>query len=198
MKQLIKELYGIIKIKLCGIKQHGKKNYISHHVQVLFGKNVKIGNKISIRPYSFIACNNNSSMIIGDNCDIGNRNRIVSSKKVIINEAVLTGPNVFISDNDHVYADITTPVMFQGGTTPKEGITIGSGTWIGTNAVIVGDVKIGKNCVVAANSVISNASFPDYCVIAGAPARIVKIYDKKIEKWVKYDKDINAGKLESK
>lgn len=44
---------------------------------------------------------------------------------------------------------------------------------------------IGKGCVVGANSVVCGC-FPDYCVIAGSPARTIKKYDFNSKKWVKY------------
>ena len=52
------------------------------------------------------------------------------------------------------------------------------------NSTILPGTKLGKHCVVGANSVVSG-EFPDYCVIVGAPARIVKHYDFEIHKWVK-------------
>lgn len=63
-------------------------------------------------------------------------------------------------------------------------VEIGSGCWIGKNAVIVGNVRIGRNSVVGANSVV-NRDVPDYCVVAGAPAVVVKRYDAILGSWVK-------------
>ncbi len=63
-------------------------------------------------------------------------------------------------------------------------IIIGDGTWIGTNAVIVGNVKVGKNCVVGANSVVLD-DIPDYCVVAGVPVKIIKMYNSKRGEWIR-------------
>lgn len=52
-------------------------------------------------------------------------------------------------------------------------ITIGEGTLIGAGAVIIPHIKIGKWCVIGAGSVIIN-DIPDYAVVAGNPARIIK------------------------
>ena len=45
---------------------------------------------------------------------------------------------------------------------------------------------LGKQCIVGANSVV-RGTFPDYCVIVGAPARIVKRYDEPSKQWRKTD-----------
>ena len=52
-------------------------------------------------------------------------------------------------------------------------VFIGEGSYIGINAVIVGNVRIGKHCVVGANSVVTK-DVPDYCVAVGSPARVIK------------------------
>ena len=52
-------------------------------------------------------------------------------------------------------------------------MTIGDGSYIGINAVIVGNVRIGKHCVIGANSVVTK-DVPDYCVAVGSPARVIK------------------------
>ena len=67
------------------------------------------------------------------------------------------------------------------GSTDKGPITIGEGSWIGRNAVIL-SANIGRNCVVAAGSYV-NKDVPDYCVVAGVPAKIIKRYNMETKKW---------------
>ena len=52
--------------------------------------------------------------------------------------------------------------------------------------VILQNTKLGKHTTVGANSVVSGI-FPDYCVIVGAPAKIVKRYCFEQQKWRKTD-----------
>jgi serine acetyltransferase len=54
----------------------------------------------------------------------------------------------------------------------------------GINTVIMGNVTIGKHCVIGTNSLV-NKDIPDYCVAAGNPAKIVKMHDVKTGQWVK-------------
>ncbi|GBO83165.1 hypothetical protein [Marinobacter salsuginis] len=50
--------------------------------------------------------------------------------------------------------------------------TIGAGTVIFAGAVVVGNISIGKNCIIGANSVVLR-DVPDNSVCVGAPARVV-------------------------
>lgn len=52
-------------------------------------------------------------------------------------------------------------------------IHIGEGTWIASGAIINGGVTIGKYCVIAAGSVVTK-DIPDYSLVAGVPAKIIK------------------------
>ena len=51
---------------------------------------------------------------------------------------------------------------------------IGDNVSIGANATIIGDIRIGSNVVIGAGSVVVK-DVPDNCVIAGNPARIIKV-----------------------
>ena len=47
---------------------------------------------------------------------------------------------------------------------------------LGIGTVVLPNVRIGKNCVIGANSVVTK-DIPPYSVAAGAPARVIKQYD---------------------
>ena len=64
------------------------------------------------------------------------------------------------------------PVIHQGMTTPAP-VIIGDGCWLGINVCVLAGVTLGRNGVVAANSVVTS-SFPDGSVIGGAPARLLR------------------------
>ena len=80
---------------------------------------------------------------------------------------------MYITDCDHEYRDINVPVIDQGIVQRGQMVSIGEGSYIVINAVIVGNVKIGKHCVIGANSVVTK-DVPDYCVAVGSPARVIK------------------------
>jgi acetyltransferase-like isoleucine patch superfamily enzyme len=78
---------------------------------------------------------------------------------------------VYITDQNHGYEDPTVPI---GRQMPTEApVRIGAGSWIGSGAVVLPGSDIGRHVVVAANAVVRGA-VPDYSVVAGVPARVVK------------------------
>lgn len=142
-----------------------------------------IGNGVSIRPDVDLWCCG-SSIEIGKGTEIGERGRISVAHALKIGEKVLFSPNVYITDCDHAYEDISIPVMDQGIVRKNNKVTICDNVYIGINSVIVGNVTIGKGSVIGANSVVTK-SIPDYCVAVGAPARVIKKYNREIGKWEK-------------
>ncbi len=54
-----------------------------------------------------------------------------------------------------------------------QGITIGNDVWVGIGVTILYGVKIGNGVTVAAGSVVTK-DIPDYCVVGGVPASIIK------------------------
>ena len=181
---IIKNIITFIKVKCNNIICVGGGNYIGMSVKfVNRGKIVIYGNAI-LRPSSHFYTNtSNSIMDIHDGAEIGNHSTISSYNKIVIGENVLTGPHVFISDHNHEYANPDIPVCKQGVRCNKsDRIEIGEGTWIGINAVIVGNIRIGKHCVIGANSVVTE-DIPDYCVAVGIPARVIREYNRVSKKW---------------
>lgn len=110
---------------------------------------------------------------IGKGSEIGERCRISIINSLEIGEKVLFSPNVYITDCDHEYRNTNIPVIDQGIVQKGQKVSIGEGSYIGINVVIVGNIKIGKHCVIGANSVVTK-DVPDYSVAVGSPARVIK------------------------
>ena len=108
---------------------------------------------------------------IGDRCVIGRGSHIVAHQRIEIGDDVWTGPYVYITDQNHGYADPNTPI---GRQVPvNRTVTIGSGSWLGAGAIVLPGARIGRNVVIAAGSVV-RGEVPDHCVAAGVPAKIVR------------------------
>ena len=110
---------------------------------------------------------------IGDRSGSCRGSHIVSHHSIRIGDDGFTGPYVYITDQNHGYADPEVPI---GRQLPvNAAVSIGPGSWLGAGAVILPGATIGRNVVVAAGSVV-RGEVPDQCVVAGVPARVVRAY----------------------
>lgn len=170
--------------------KHERGVYIGLGAKIVGGGSVRLSPYVKIMPQSMLVSLGGKGVIeIGERTEFSMYSRIGSKGYVKIGKDVLFGPNVFIADYNHEFSNPLKPVLYQGVRfTPKPdgspNLLIDDGTWIGTNVAIVGNVHIGKNCVIGANSVV-NKDIPDYSVAVGAPCRVIKRYDFDERKWVK-------------
>ncbi|KAK4687081.1 maltose O-acetyltransferase, partial [Tremellales sp. Uapishka_1] len=97
---------------------------------------------------------------------------ILDAASVKLGARVLCGPRVGLYAASHS----TDVDERQGGYERAYPIEIGDDCWLGGGCIINGPTKIGKGCTVAAGAVV-RGDFPDYCVIGGVPARVLKMID---------------------
>lgn len=183
--KMIKNLITFLKVKGNRI-DCGGANYIGLDVKFVNRGCITVGNNVIIRPSSCVYANMSNSVVkFGDGTEIGNHSTISSVNEVIIEDNVLTGPHVFISDHNHEYRNPQMPISKQG-VMIQDGskVVIGEGSWLGTNVVVVGNVRIGKHCVIGANSVVTK-EIPDYSVAAGIPCKVIKRYDFEKKEWMR-------------
>ena len=118
-------------------------------------------------------CLTNPVVKIGDRCLIGRNSGIVGHLSIEIGDDVWTGHNVYITDQNHGYEDVSKPISQQ--TQPELAVSIGDGSWLGFGVVVLPGSRIGKHVAIGANSVV-NGTIPDYCVAVGAPAKVIRRY----------------------
>lgn len=182
IKSVVKSALGIIRCTKNGVSA-GKNVYVGKNVKFTGGKNILLGDNVSIRPGSNLFAGGVFS--VGSGTEIGERCRFSGVKYIEIGQNVLFSPNVYITDCDHEYNDITKPIIHQGTVNKDNKVIIKDNAYIGINAVIVGNVTIGKGSVIGANSVVTH-DIPDYCVAVGSPAKIIKRYNSETEMWERY------------
>jgi acetyltransferase-like isoleucine patch superfamily enzyme len=113
---------------------------------------------------------------IGDGCLIGKGSGIVGHLRIEIGNDVWTGHNVYITDQNHGYEDVTQPISKQS--MPERAVIIGDGSWLGYGSVILPGARIGKHVVIGANSVVSG-EIPDHSVAVGSPAKVIKQWSEE-------------------
>jgi len=144
-----------------------------------------INDDCEIGKYTFIGHNANIVRAkIGNYCSIGNYVSIGPNEHDI---STISTSDAFVEDKQEWYKQIS-----------KLDCEIGNDVWIGVNAVIKRGVKVGNGVVIGANSFV-NKDVPDFAVVAGCPAKIIKYRfeeekrSKIIEsKW--WEKDLEDAK----
>lgn len=150
---------------------------------------ISLGSSIGISAHAWlnVASDNASddpALIIEDGCQISNGSIISAKNRIHLERYVNVAQQVIILDHNHAYEDINAPIIQQGITNGGT-VRIGEGSWIGHGAAILcsrGDLTIGRHCVISANSVVTR-SIPDYSVVFGIPATVIRHYDPEKGAW---------------
>ena len=85
-----------------------------------------------------------------------------------------------IQDGAIIHSDVGSPVhlgddVTVGHQAMLHGCTVGDGSLIGIQAVVLNGARIGKGCLVAAGAVVTEGKeFPDGSLIMGAPAKVAR------------------------
>lgn len=172
-------------------KKLGHKSVLSVPFLVEGAKYISIDKKVYVRSNAWMSAlsqeNNKSDDVklsIGESTYIGRNAHIVALKNIRIGKNVLIGDNVYIADNYHVFDRIDLPYKDQGIGFKSE-VVVGDGSWVGENVCIISS-KIGKQCIVGANSLVID-DVPDYTMVVGSPARIIKKFNHHSNIWQRVD-----------
>lgn len=98
-------------------------------------------------------------------------------------ERISIGRNSNVQDLSVLHADFGVPLVVGDNVTighqcMLHGCTIGDGTLVGIQAVVLNNAKIGRNCVIGAGAVVTEGKeFPDNSLIVGAPAKAIRTLD---------------------
>lgn len=136
----------------------------------------KTGDIISIMPP--FHCDYGYNIEVGENFFANYNLTILDVGKVKIGDNVQIAPNVSIYTAGHPLHPDSRNSGYEYGIP----ITIGDNVWIGGNSVILPGVNIGNNVVVGAASVVTK-DIPDNAVVAGNPARVVKLITEDDRKY---------------
>lgn len=108
---------------------------------------------------------------IGDNSQIGEKSYIGAYTK--IGKDVIMGPEVIIWSVSHRFDRVDIPINKQEGTEINP-VEIGDDVWIGQRAIMMPGVKIGSHAVIGASAIVTK-DVPEWAVVAGIPAKMVRM-----------------------
>lgn len=122
----------------------------------------------------------------GNNVTINHHSNISGHARLIIGNYVMIGPNCSLITANHGYADHKKPMMSQE--LSYGSIEIKDDVWLGTNVVLLPNVRIGRGAIIGANAVVTKDVEP-YSVMGGVPAKFIKYRfpQDKIEEAKKVD-----------
>lgn len=153
---------------------------------IKYGKNFTTGTGCRLEAYKFDK--KKPKLEIGNNVQINDYVHLSCAESLIIGDNVLIASKVYITDLNHgSYSG-------EKQSSPQEiakerkiytkPVKIGNNVWIGENVSVLSGVEIGENAVLGANSVVTK-DIPKNCIVAGNPAKVIKIFDKNTRKWEK-------------
>ncbi len=143
-------------------------------IKIIGGGSIRIGKYCTIHDYAML-------LTYGGNISIGNRSTVnpfcvlYGHGGLKIGNGVRIATQTVIIPVNHKFNDVNKFIYEQGIT--ALGIEIKDDVWIGAGAKILDGVTIGKGAVIAAGAVV-NKDVPDYAIVAGVPAKVIKYRGK--------------------
>jgi acetyltransferase-like isoleucine patch superfamily enzyme len=111
---------------------------------------------------------------IGAKSVLGQECTISAFQHIAIGRECIVADRVMLIDFDHGVVEVERPIRLQG--IYKRDVKVGHNCWVGYGACILRGVTVGDNCIVGTNTVVTK-DVPDNAVVAGAPARTLRMRD---------------------
>ncbi len=111
---------------------------------------------------------------IGDKTVLGQECTLSAYQHISIGEQCIVADRVMMIDFDHAVTEVEQPIRVQG--IYKRPVRVGNNVWIGYGAQILRGVSVGDNAIVGASAVVTK-DVPANSVVAGSPARVVRMRD---------------------
>lgn len=163
----------------------GPGSQIKRPVHIEYPECITIGARCSFGPRgrivgltSHAGMSFKPAITVGDDVYIGSEFYIVSSLSVTVGSGCVLSDHVYINDTSHGM-DPSKGLIMDQPLESKGPIEIGEHCFLGYRTIVLPGVRLGHHCVVGAGSVVTR-SFPPYSVIAGAPARLIRIRSGQI------------------
>ncbi len=137
-------------------------------------RGIRLGDDVILGDRATLRCKD-GDIIIGNHVGIGLSAALsaVGGNVLELADEVMIGPYAYLGGASYRYDRLDIPISRQGQNL-KGGIKVGYGAWIGARAVIMDGVTIGRDAIVAVNAVV-NKDVPDYAIVAGIPAKVVRM-----------------------
>lgn len=132
--------------------------------RIVLGRWVHVGDDTRLRVHE-------GTLRVGDKVVFGRDDTVNCYLDVEIGARTLFADWVYVTDFDHRFDDLDTPIKDQG--IVKSPVRIGPDCWVGVRVSILRGAVVGHGCVLAAHAVVRD-EIPDLAVAGGVPARVLK------------------------
>jgi acetyltransferase-like isoleucine patch superfamily enzyme len=132
--------------------------------RIVLGRWVHVGDDTRLRAHE-------GTLRVGDKVVFGRDDTVNCYIDVEIGARTLFADWVYITDFDHRFDDLDSPIKDQG--IVKSPVRIGPDCWVGVRVSILRGTVVGHGCVLAAHAVVRD-EIPDLAVAGGVPARVLK------------------------
>ena len=157
--------------KLCAIanaKMPDDESYVSD-LEELFGRRLD-----DVRILTPFICDFGNRVKFGKNVFINHSAILSASGEIEFEDGVSIAPGVRIATINHDFNDRHTKYTYGK-------VTIKKNAWLGMNVTVCPGVTIGRYAVVAAGAVVTK-DVPDFAVVGGVPAKVIKMLDPSEQK----------------
>lgn len=159
---------------------------ISNPRYISVGSNVLVRNGVRLEAV-ISHCGRVPDLRIGSGTNIEQNVHIVCHNKVHIGENVSVTGQCAIVDVTHPFEDVNENSKIGARVSDDDAcVIIGDNSFLGFGTVVLPNVTIGKYVITGARSVVTH-DLPDYCVAAGAPARVLRRYIPQDGTWTTVD-----------
>jgi len=135
---------------------------------------LEVGAGTLLEPGVWITAPDQARVRIGAGCFLNLGVMVAAAELVEIGDHCMFANGCFVTDANHRFDDLDTPVTWQGFSS-KGPTRVGDNVWCGAHVVITSGVTIGERCVIGANSVLTT-DLPPFSIAAGAPAKVLRSF----------------------
>lgn len=163
-------------------KQFGHNSFLGRRCVIHGGENIEIGNNVRIGNDARLSLyGDDARIVLHDNIYAGSNISIITASKVEVEDRVLLASYISIMGHNHGM-NPESELSYGGQPLISKNVHIKQGAWIGERVCILPGVTIGEKAIVGAGSVVTK-NVPDYAIVAGNPAKILKEYDFIEHEW---------------
>ncbi len=143
---------------------------VAEQVSMKHIETFKLGSGVFLGAFSYFQGRHDGRFVIGDRVWIGPHSYF-DARDLVLEDCVGWGPGAKVLGSSHTGLPLDVPVIqTELAIAP---VRVGAGADVGTNAVLLPGVTVGRNSIVGAGAVVT-ADVPENAVVAGVPARVLR------------------------